>query len=151
MTGVPEDTYGDVRFARLLVVIATVAVFLSMSMTWYLDGDTTDGAASGWSVLATMAGDRPGYAVAGYFSFVALLGALFAGAGVLQLRQRWICVVLSVLLALDAVGLLLIANPFDDDQGGEPLAATWTTPLVLAFAAVTWGNLAGPLRKLTYD
>ena len=145
------DTHSDVRFARLLVVVATVAVFLIMSMTWYLDGDTMDGAASGWGVLASMAGDKPGYAFAGYFSFVAVLAALAAGAGVLQLRQRWVCVVLSVLLALDAVGLLLIANPFDDDQGGEPLAATWMAPVVLAFAAVVWGNLAGPLRKLSYE
>jgi NADH:ubiquinone oxidoreductase subunit K len=145
------DTHTDVRFARLLVVIATVAVFMSMSMTWYLDGETTDGAASGWSVLATMAGDKPGYAFAGYFSFVAVLAAVFAGVGVLQLRQRWVCVVLSVLLGLDAVGLLLIANPFHDDQRGEQLAATWMGPLVLVFAAVVWANLAGPLRKLSYE
>lgn len=145
----------DVQFARVLVVIATVALLLVLSMPWYLNGETNNGetfvSASGWGLFSMLTEDKGIYVFAGYFSWVVVLLALFAGVGVLQLRQRWVCVTLCVLLVVDAVGLFLVANQFDDDLRADQLAGTWAGLVVMVFAAVVWGNLAGPLRELSYE
>lgn len=147
----PDEIYRDGRVARLLVVVATVAVFLVVSMPWYVPDGKTPVPASGWSLLAQLAGDSLGvYVFAGYFGWVVVLAALVAGAGVLQLTRRWMCMVLSTALALLAVGLLLVDFRFEKDLDGVQLAGAWAVLPVLLFAAIAWGNLAGPLRELSY-
>ncbi len=148
----PDTTHHDLLLARVLVVVATVAVFLVLSMSWYVQVDSGDGQFSGWDVLGQLTGDKKGgYVFAGWFGLVVAIGALLAGAGVVQLRQRWVCVLLSVLLPLLAVGMALVHLRYDDDLRGEQLAAAWAGVVVLLFAAVAWGNLAGPLRQLSYE
>lgn len=79
-----------------------------------------------------------------------VLAALVAGIGVLQLTKRWVCFVLSTGLALLAAGLLLVDFRFTKDLEGAQLAGSWAVLPVLLFAAVAWGNLAAPLRELSY-
>jgi len=147
----PEEIYRDGLFARLLVVVATVAVFLVVSMPWYVPDGKTPTPASGWSLLAELSGDSVGlYAFAGYFGWAVVLAALVAGAGVLQLTRRWVCGVLSTGLALLAAGLLLVDLRFEKDVEGVQLAGAWAVLPVLVFAAVAWGNLVAPLRELSY-
>jgi len=150
-----DTLHRDLLFARVLVVVATVAVFLVVSMPWYLQVDTGGEqflSFSGWDVLGQLTGDKKGgYVFAGWFGLVVVVAALLAGAGVVQLRQRWVCVLLSVLLTLLAVGMAFVHLQYDDDLRGEQLAAAWAGIVVLLFAAVGWGNLAGPLRQLSYE
>lgn len=147
----PDEPYRDLRFARLLVVVATVAVFLVLSMPWYVTAGEPPTPASGWSLLATLTGDSLGiYTFAGYYGWVVVVAALVAGVGVLRLEWRWLCGVLATALALLAVGLLLIDFRFEKDLEGTQLAGAWAVLPVLLFAAVAWGNLAGPLRELPY-
>lgn len=147
----PEEMYRDELFARLLVIVATVAVFLVVSVPWYVTDGKTPTPASGWSLLAQLTGDSVGvYAFAGYFGWAVVLAALVAGAGVLQLTWRWVCGALSTALALLAVGLVLVDLRFEKDLEGVQLAGAWAVLPVLLFAAIAWGNLAAPLRELSY-
>jgi hypothetical protein len=141
----------DVLFARLLVIVATVAVFLAVSVPWYVPDGETPVPASGWSLLAYLAGDSVGLSsFAGYFGWVVVLAALVAGAGVPRLVRLWVCGLLSTALALLAGGLLLVNLRFEKDLAGVQLAGAWAALPVLLFAAVAWGNLAAPLRELSY-
>jgi hypothetical protein len=123
-------------------------------MTWY---DTSDydrlESYSGWGTFGDLTGDKKGMLVfAGWFGFAVVIAALLAGAGVLELRQRWIGTTLSVLLSLLAVGMVIVHLQYDgDDPHGEQLAAAWASVAVLIFAAIAWGNLVGPLRQLSYE
>jgi hypothetical protein len=147
----PVESHRDPHVARLLVVVATVAVFLVVSMPWYVTNGGTPEPASGWSLLAQLAGDSVGvYAFVGYFGWVVVLAALAAGVGVLRLTRRWVCGVLSAGLALLAAGLLLVDLRFEKDLEGVRLAGAWAVLPVLLFAAVAWGNLTAPLRELSY-
>jgi hypothetical protein len=147
----PDEIHRDARFARLLVVVATVAVFLALSMPWYVPDVDEPVPASGWSLLAELAGDSTGiYVFVGWYGWVVLLAAVAAGVGVLQLRQRWVCVALSTGLALLAACLLLVEFRFEKDLDAVHLAGSWAVLPVLVFAAVAWGNLAAPLRELSY-
>jgi len=118
MTG-SDKIHRDLLFARLLVVVATVAVFLVMSLPWYVpDGDTSV-PASGWSLLGALTGDSLGvYLFAGWFGWVFVLGALVAGVGVMRLRWRWVCGLLATGLTLLAAGLLLVDLRFEKDLDG---------------------------------
>jgi len=148
-----DKVHRDVQFARLLVVVATVALFLTMAMTWYDTSDDDLASYSGWETLGDLTGDKKGMLVfAGWFGFVVVVAALLAGAGVLQLRQRWVGATLSVLLTLLAVGMALVHLQYDgDDPSSEQLTAAWASVAVMVFAAVAWGNLVGPLRQLSYE
>jgi hypothetical protein len=140
----------DVLVARLLVVVATVAVFLVVSVPWYVADEGTP--ASGWSLFALLAWDSVGLSsFAGYFGWVVVLAALVAGAGVLRLAWPRVCGALSTALALLAGGLLLVNLRFEKDIDGVQLAGAWAALPVLLFAAVAWGNLAAPLRELSYQ
>lgn len=148
----PDQTYRNMLFARLLVIVATVAVFLVMSMPWYVTGEETPTPASGWSLLAQLTGSSRGlFVFMGYFGWVVVLAALLAGAGVMEIMARWVCGVLSTALALLVAGLLLVHMRFEDDVDGIRLAGAWAVLPVLAFAAVAWGNLVAPLRDRSYS
>lgn len=146
----------DLQFARLLVVVATVASFLALSMPWYADGGTNSGerfdSLSGWGLFGELTKDTDGtYVFAGCFSLAVVVLSLLAGAAVLQVRLRWFCGVLSTLLAVEAVGLYLVILQFDDDLRAEQLAGTWAGLAILLFSSVAWGTLAGALREAAYE
>lgn len=128
--------------ARLLVVIATVAMFLTLSMGWYadadIDGDTID-SISGWRVFTLAAGDDEGaLKFAGIYGLLVVVAALAAGASVFTLAKRWVAVTLSTLLVLLAGGLLLLNAQVED---AERLAGVWCSMVVIAATAAAWGNL----------
>lgn len=133
--------------ARLLVVIATVAMFLALSMGWYADIDVdedTVSSLSGWRVFSLLAGDGEGALVfAGVYSWVVVLAALAAGASAFTLVKRWVAITLSTLLALLAGGQLLLNMRAEE---GEQLAGIWCSVIVFAAAAFAWGNLVPCLR-----
>ena len=142
----------EVRFARILVVVASVAIFLVMSMGWYVDLDVDDDTvanASGWDVISAMAGfaSESVFVFGGYYSWVVVLAALGGGAAVLRLTQRWVCVTLSTLLTLLALGHLLVAAQVEEDFDGEQLAGAWAAIAVMLFAATVWGHLYRQLRE----
>jgi hypothetical protein len=146
-----DKIHRDVLFARLLVVVATVALFLVMSLPWYAPEDSAL-PASGWSLLGKLTGDSIGiYLFAGWFGWLVVLGALLAGLGVMRLRWRWVCGLLATGLTLLTAGLLLVDLRFEKDLDGVPLSGAWAVLPVLLFAAVAWGNLGGPLRELSYE
>jgi hypothetical protein len=134
--------------ARLLVVIATVALFLSLSMSWYadLDSDTeTIESMSGWGQFTEMAASGEGaFVFAGAYSWVVALAALISGASVFTLRKRWVAGTVSTLLALLTAGQLLINM---QEVDGEKLAGLWCAVIVIAAGAFAWGNLVAPLRE----
>lgn len=140
--------------ARLLVVIATVAIFVSVSMGWYADIDvqTSDGeesydSLSGWGMLSGMAGADEGALVfAGVYGWLVMIVALVAGASTFSLERRWVAIMLSTLLGLLASGLLLVNAQEADD--GEKLAGLWCAVILIAASAFAWGNLVTPLREL---
>lgn len=142
----------EVRLARMLVVVATVALFLVVSMGWYVElevDDDTVANASGWKVFSAMTGfsSEGVFVFAGYYSWVVVLAALGGGAAVLRLTQRWVCVTLSTLLTLLALGHLLIAGQVEEDFYGEQLAGGWAAIAVMVFAATVWGHLFRQLRE----
>lgn len=150
MGAVTDKIDRGVLFARLLVIVATVAVFLVLSMPWYVTDGETPTPASGWSRLGQLTGDSTGaYVVVGYFGWVVVLAALVAGAGALLLDRQWVCVMLSTALLLLAGGFLLVDLRFETDLEGVQLAGAWAALPVLLFAAVAWGNLVAPLRELS--
>lgn len=129
----------------------TVAVFLVMSLPWYVP-ESSSVPASGWSLLGQLTADSIGlYLFAGWFGWIFVLGALIAGMGVVRLRSRWVCGLLATGLSLLAAGLLLVDLRFEKDLDGVPLAGAWAVLPVLIFAAVAWGNLGGPLREISYE
>lgn len=134
--------------ARLLVVIATVAMFLALSMGWYADIDVdedTVSSLSGWRVFSSLAGDGEGGLVfAGVFSWVVVLAALTAGASVFTLVKRWVAITLSTLLVLLTGGQLLLNMRADE---GEQLAGVWCSVIIFAAVAFAWGNLVPCLRE----
>ncbi len=135
--------------ARMLVLVATVALFLSMFLRWYeeLDvGSAGSDSASGWRVLTLMAGADEGALVfGGVFSWVVLLATLTAGLSVFQLRRRWLATTLCVLLVLLAGGQTLLNAAAIDDPA---LAGAWGAILLMVANAFAWGNLVTPLREL---
>lgn len=139
-------TEQDVRLARVLVVIASVALFLVVSMGWYaelhVDYDLVVDA-SGWDVFSAMVGFRAEgvFVFAGYYSWVVVLAALAGAVAALRLTQRWICVTFSTLLTLLAFGHLLVAAQVEKDFKGQQLAAAWAAIAVMFFAAIVWGHL----------
>jgi hypothetical protein len=149
---VTDKSDRDVLFARLLVVVATVAVFLVLSVPWYVTEGETPTPASGWSLFAELAGDSVGvYASPGYFGWAVVLAALVAGVGVLRLARRWVCGALSTALVLLAGGLLLVDLRFENDMEGVQLAGAWA---VLPGTAVRRGGVGQPcrpLRELSYQ
>jgi len=134
--------------ARLLVVIATVAMFLSLSMGWYADIDVdsdTFYSLSGWRVFTMLVGDGEGALVfAGAYSWLVVLAAFAGGASVLTLTKRRVAITLSTLLGLLAAGQLLLNLQADE---GEQLAGIWCSVIVFAAAAFAWGNLVPCLRE----
>ena len=134
--------------ARLLVVIATIAMFLALSMGWYADIDVDDDtfhSLSGWRVFTLMAGDEEGaLKFAGVYSLLVVLAALAAGASALTVAKRWVPITLSTLLGLLAAGQLLLNLQADE---GEQLAGIWCSVIVFAAAAFAWGNLVPCLRE----
>ncbi len=142
----------EVRLARTLVVIATVALFLVVSMSWYTDlevDEDTVANASGWDVFSAMVGfsSEGAFVFGGYFSWIVVLAALGGAAAVLRLTQRWLCVTLSTLLTLLALGHLLVAVQVEEDFDGQQLAANWAAVAVMFFAATVWGHLSRQLRE----
>lgn len=141
----------EVHSARTLVVIATVALFLVVSMGWYTEadvGDDTVANASGWDLFSAMIGSSEAVLVfGGYFSWVVVLAALGGAAAVLRLTRRWVCVTLATLLTLLALGNLLVAVQVEEDFYGEQLAAGWAGIAVMVFAATVWGHLSRQLRE----
>lgn len=142
----------EVRLARVLVVVATVALFLVLSMGWYVDLDVDDDTvanASGWDVISAMAGftSEGVFVFGGYYSWVVVLAALGGGAAVLRLTQRWVCVTLATLLTLLALGHLVVAAQIEEDFDGEQLAGAWAAIAVMLFAATVWGHLYRQLRE----
>jgi hypothetical protein len=134
--------------ARLLVVTATVAMFLSLSMGWYadadIDGDSVN-SVSGWRVLALAAGDDEGaLKFAGVYSLLVVVTALVAGASVFTLAKRWVAITLSTLLVLLAGGQLLLNGQVEDS---EQLAGVWCSLIIFVAAAFAWGNLVPSLRE----
>ena len=128
--------------ARLLVVIVTVAMFLTLSISWYadadIDGETVD-SISGWRVFTLAAGaDEGALKFAGIYGLLVAVAALVAGASVFTLAKRWVAVTLSTLLVLLAGGLLLLNAQVED---AERLAGVWCAMAVIAAAAAAWGNL----------
>ncbi len=147
--GGESDRTQRLLVARMLVVVATVALFLSVSMSWYdgveVDDETFD-SISGWRVLTLLTGDDEGaLAFGGGYSWAVVLAALAAGAAVFQLRRRWVAITLTTLLALLTAGHLLL-NAMAED--GEQLAGAWCATIVMAATAFAWGNLVQPLRDL---
>lgn len=133
--------------ARVLVVVATVALFLAMSISWYDAvevGDETVDSVSGWRAFTFLAGDKGVLAFGGFYSWVVVLAALAAGTAVLRLRRRAVAITLSTLLGLLAAGHLLL-NLIAKDV--EQLAGAWCAVFVMAAAAFAWGNLVRPLRE----
>ncbi len=143
----------EVRFARMLVVIATVAIFLVISMGWYVDLDVDDdnslANASGWDVFSAMVSfsSEGVFVFGGYYSWVVVLAALAGGAAAPRLTRRWICVTLSTLLTLLALGHLVIAAQVEEDFDGQQLAGGWAAIAVMLFAATVWGHLYRQLRE----
>ena len=142
----------EVRLARTLVVIATVALFLVVSVGWYTElevGDDTIANASGWGVFSAMIGDSTEgvFVFAGYYSWIVVLAALGGAAAVLRLTQRWVCVILATLLTLLGLGHLLVAVQVKDDFYDQQLAGGWAGIAVMFFAATVWGHLSRQLRE----
>jgi hypothetical protein len=139
--------------ARLLVVIATVAIFITVSMAWYADIEvpTSDGeesfeSVSGWRILSGLAGADEGAAVfAGVYGWIVLLATLLAGASTFAIERRRFPITLSTLLALLACGLALVNLQESDD--GEKLAGLWCAVILIAAGSFAWGNLATALRE----
>ncbi|MGH3759724.1 hypothetical protein [Actinophytocola sp.] len=144
-----DDRQRRLVVARMLVVIATVALFLALSMGWYADVDVDDEdfeSASGWQIFTFLVGDDNGALVfGGAYSWVVVLAALAGGAAVHQLHRRWVAITLSTLLTLLTFGQLLINVAAGDV---ERLAGSWCALILMAAAAFAWGNLVGPLREL---
>jgi hypothetical protein len=136
--------------ARLLVVIATVAMFLALSMSWYADVEVDDenvDAVSGWGTLSEMAGTDEGAIVfGGVYGWLVLIAAFVAGASVFTIERRWLAVTMSTLLTLLALGLLLL-NAQEMDGDGEKLAGVWCAIVLITAGAFAWGNLVSPLRE----
>jgi hypothetical protein len=135
--------------ARMLVVVATVALFLSVSMPWYdaveVDPEVFD-SISGWRVFAFLTrGDEGALVFGGVYSWAVVLAALAAGAGVFQLRRRWVAVTLATLLTPMVAGHLLL-NALADE--GDQTAGNYCAIIVMAATAFAWGNLVAPLRDL---
>jgi hypothetical protein len=135
--------------ARMLVLIATVALFLTMFLSWYQDIDLREEeyeSASGWLVLSALAGaDEGGLVFAGAYSWVVLLATFVAGVSVFQLHRRWVPITLCILLVLLAGGQTLLNASADD---GEQSAGVWAAILFMVASAFAWGNLVAPLREL---
>ncbi|HEV7649127.1 MAG TPA: hypothetical protein VGP26_13285 [Actinophytocola sp.] len=134
--------------ARLLVVIATIAMFLALSMGWYADIDVDDdtvSSLSGWRMFTELAGaDEGALKFAGAYSLLVVLAALAGGAAALTLAKRWVAITLSTLLGLLAAGQLLLNLRAEN---GEQLAGIWCAVIVIAAAAFAWGNLVPCLRE----
>jgi hypothetical protein len=139
--------------ARLLVVIATVAMFLAVSMPWYADVEvqTSDDdeehleSMSGWGTLSAMAAsDEGGFVFGGVYGWFVLIAVFAAGASVFSIERRWVAIVLSTLLGLLAFGLLLVNV---QDLDGEKLAGVWCGVFLIAAGAFAWGNLVTALRE----
>jgi hypothetical protein len=135
--------------ARMLVLIATVALFLTMFLSWYQDIDIDEEdveSASGWLVLTALAGsDEGGLVFASAYSWIVLLATFVAGLSVFQLRRRWVAITLCVLLVLLAGGQTLLNASADD---GEQGAGVWAAIIFMVANAFAWGNLVTPLREL---
>jgi hypothetical protein len=135
--------------ARMFVLIATVALFLTMFLGWYQDVDLREEdyeSASGWLVLSALAGDpEPGLVFAGVYSWVVLLATFAAGVSVFQVQRRWVPITLCVLLVLLAGGHTLLNASADD---GEVNASVWAAIIFMVASACAWGNLVAPLREL---
>lgn len=136
--------------ARLLVVIATVALFLSISMAWYADVEVDEESyesVSGWRLFTGLAGDDEGALVfAGIYSLIAVLVALVAGATVFTVQRRWLPITMATLLGLLGLGQLLLN--LDDSADDERLAGLWCAIVVMLAAAFAWGHLVVALREL---
>jgi hypothetical protein len=136
--------------ARLLVVIATVAMFLAVSGAWYADVEADEeeiDSLSGWGAFSGMASsDEGAFVFAGVYGWIVLLVAFVAGASVFTIERRWFAITLSVLLTLLALGLLLV-NSQELDGDDEKLAGLWCAVFLIVGGAFAWGNLASPLRE----
>jgi hypothetical protein len=135
--------------ARLLVLVASTGLFISMFLSWYADvdvGEDSYESASGWQVLTFLTGDSEGALVfAGVFSWVVVLAAVAAGVSAFQVRRRWQAVTLCVLLVLLGGGQALLNAAGAD---GEQLAGVWCAVVFMVASAFAWGNLVRPLREL---
>jgi hypothetical protein len=147
------DRIQRLLLARLLVVIATVAMFLAVSMGWYADVEvqTSDDdeehfeSMSGWGTLSAMAAsDEGAFVFGGAYGWLVLIVAFAAGASVFAVERRWVAIVLSTLLGLLAFGLLLVNA---QDLDGEKLAGVWCAIFLIAAGAFAWGNLVTSLRE----
>lgn len=145
----------ELLVARLLVMVATVALFLSVSMGWYADVEVDDenvDSASGWLFFSQATGGDGVETFVGWYSWVVVLAALAAGLGVFSLTQRWLAITLTTLLSLLAAGYLLLdLVAAGSDSGDEQLAGVWCAMFVMAGCSVAWGNLVRPLRDLATD
>ncbi|MPZ83490.1 MAG: hypothetical protein GEV28_25090 [Actinophytocola sp.] len=144
----------ELLVARLLVMVATVALFLSFSMTWYADieiGEESVDSASGWLYLSKATADGSVGTFVGLYGWVVVLAALAAGLGVFSAVQRWLAVTLTTLLSLLAAGFLLLNLVATGADTVEQLAGAWCAAFVMAGCAVAWGNLVRPLRDLATD
>jgi hypothetical protein len=138
--------------ARILVLVVTAGLFLSVSMPWYSDIDTDDGSSelvSGWGVFSLAAGEsgEPALVFGGVYSWVVVLAALAAGAAVLEVTRRWVAITMSTLLTLLTLGQLVLNSMVASDEA-EQLAGTWCAVVVMVAGAFAWGNLVVPLREL---
>lgn len=145
----------ELVLARVLVMIATVALALSVSMGWYADVEIDDEnveLVSGWLYFSETAGGDAVETFVGWYSWVVVLAALAAGLGVFTLTQRWLAITLTTLLGLLAAGYLfldLIAA--GTNASDEQLAGVWCAMFVMAGCSVAWGNLVRPLRELATE
>ena len=135
--------------ARLLVLVASAGLFISMFLSWYADidvGEDSLESASGWQVLTYLSGDSEGALVfAGVFSWVVVLAAVAAGVSAFQVRRRWQATTMCLLLVLLAGGQTLLNASASD---GEQLAGVWCAIVFMVASAFAWGNLVRPLREL---
>jgi hypothetical protein len=143
------DRMQRLLLARLLIVIATVALFLALSMPWYADFEVQGedaASASGWRVFLSMINPEEGdFVVGGLFCWAAVLIALVSGASAFTLRRRWFAGTVSALLVFLAV--LLLALNMRESEVGEKLAGIWCSIAVMVGGAFAWGNLVTALRE----